>query len=418
MSGNLSFRFAITTDAGLVRSNNEDSAYASSNLLVVADGMGGRDGGEVASAVVVTSLVQYNQTRENAPDKVDLAAAVANMRAVINSLGQRYPNLSKMGSTVTAIFCDHNELTFVHVGDTRAYLWQSNQMMQLSKDHTYVQRLVDTDQISQEQAKTHAKKHLLTRAIDGRGGDDPDIFTCTGQTDQKLLVCSDGLYEQVPESKIAEILTQNDISKICQDLVQEAIKGGGLDNITCIVAEVTENSGVVVPPCAVGAVVDVTRRDIIPDLMSSLDGALIPTIPISTESNIGYHKNKTKGVRYLLVGVSATLIMLLTLVLAFVSWSKEQYYIGDANGQVVIYQGVPYAFGPLQFYHVYQTSTITVAWLPKSYQDSLYYGVFLQNLSEAQNRLVEFEKASQRCDGTSLCPISYPRQRYSYQGEF
>ena len=245
----LALRYAVRSDVGLLREGNEDSAYAGPHLLAVADGMGGHAAGEVASAETITTISGLDSERP----PVDLVSALAEAVAIANMRLQELvisdPATEGMGTTLTALFWLDGHAALCHIGDSRAYLLRNGQFYQITHDHTLVQSLVDEGKITEDDVATHPHRSLLLRALDGRTLAEPDLSQLETMPGDRLLLCSDGLSGVVTEQTLHQTLSSVwDPDKAALQLVELAIKGGGPDNITCIVADVLDTQTSPVPP--------------------------------------------------------------------------------------------------------------------------------------------------------------------------
>lgn len=226
--------FGHLTHVGLRRELNEDSYYGDSELglWLVADGMGGHEYGEVASAIAREAIVR--EIREGTP----LAQAIRVADEEIIHTSQRRHDALPMGTTVVAARVSGNRFEVAWVGDSRVYLWRDGQLAQLSQDHSYVQELIANGAITHEQARSHPHRNVVTQAL---GVTDPrklNVETMTGELrpGMQLLLCSDGLTEEVDDRDISQVLSQSDCSaQECVDsLVAAALDGGGSDNVTVV----------------------------------------------------------------------------------------------------------------------------------------------------------------------------------------
>lgn len=239
-------RYAAGSDVGRRREQNEDSAYASSRLLAVADGMGGHGHGEVASSVAIAALAALDDTLpERGPEGIDLVAAVeaavkkANMR--LREMTGRDPSLKGMGTTLTAMLWDGTRFALAHVGDSRAYLLRGNVLYQITQDHTLVQSLVDEGRITPEEAAVHARRSMLLRALESSGNVEPDLSLREAKVGDRYLLCSDGLTCVVGPQQLYEAMVGiRDLKELVQRLIDMANEAGGPDNITCVVADVVQ----------------------------------------------------------------------------------------------------------------------------------------------------------------------------------
>ncbi|MCB0318556.1 MAG: Stp1/IreP family PP2C-type Ser/Thr phosphatase [Bdellovibrionales bacterium] len=234
---------AAITDTGCERELNEDR-YAvvecdSGLAWLVCDGMGGVTGGELAAQLAIDAMRRDLESGKARSPEVALKNSVVEANRVI-VLRRQNPAFASMGTTVTgAIFCG-SEVDVCNVGDSRAYLIRDAAIQQLTKDHTYVQRLVDNGEITADQALSHPKAHVLTRCIGSEPGLEIDInkFWIWESEDERedfLLLCTDGLYSHVTDSEIAQIVAANSPQKACVKLVELAKERGGYDNITVAV---------------------------------------------------------------------------------------------------------------------------------------------------------------------------------------
>ncbi len=248
----LALRYAVRSDVGLLREGNEDSAYAGPHLLAVADGMGGHAAGEVASAATITTIAALDADHSGA-DLVDaLANAVASANMRLQELIISDPSVEGMGTTLTALLWSDGQAALCHIGDSRAYLLRDGQFYQITHDHTLVQSLVDEGKITEDDVATHPHRSLLLRALDGRTVADPDLSTHETMAGDRYLLCSDGLSGVVTEQTLHQTLSSVwDPEKAALQLVELAIRGGGPDNITCIVANVVDTQTTSLPPTRV-----------------------------------------------------------------------------------------------------------------------------------------------------------------------
>jgi PPM family protein phosphatase len=231
------------SDVGLARSGNEDSYLCGRTVFAVADGLGGHQGGEVASAAAMEPLAaldgrDFAEPREAA---VALAGAIRDGNSAILDRAAGDPALWGMGTTVTAAaLAGERFLQLAHVGDSRAYLLRAGTLEQLTSDHTVVAELVRRGRLTPEQAAVHPERSILTRAVGLDPGvlvDIPDPLEL--RPGDQVLLCSDGLTEAVPDDRIAELLA-GDGADTCKALIDAANAAGGPDNITVVLVGVDE----------------------------------------------------------------------------------------------------------------------------------------------------------------------------------
>ncbi|WP_329382465.1 protein phosphatase 2C domain-containing protein [Streptomyces sp. NBC_01351] len=237
----LSLRFAAGSHKGMIREGNEDSGYAGPRLLAIADGMGGQAAGEVASSEVISTLVQLDDDVPGSDILTSLATAVQRANDQLRLMVEEDPQLEGMGTTLTALLWTGQRLGLVHVGDSRAYLLRDGVLTQITQDHTWVQRLVDEGRITEEEATTHPQRSLLMRALGSGDIVEPDLSIREVRAGDRYLICSDGLSGVVSHQTLEETLADyHGPRATVQSLIQLALRGGGPDNITCIVADVLD----------------------------------------------------------------------------------------------------------------------------------------------------------------------------------
>ncbi|MEV7418509.1 PP2C family serine/threonine-protein phosphatase [Streptomyces sp. NPDC089919] len=238
----LSLRFAAGSHKGMIREGNEDSGYAGPRLLAIADGMGGQAAGEVASSEVISTLVQLDDDVPGSDILTALGLAVQRANDQLRVMVEEDPQLEGMGTTLTALLWTGQRLGLVHVGDSRAYLLRDGVLTQITQDHTWVQRLVDEGRITEEEATTHPQRSLLMRALGSGEHVEPDLSIREVRAGDRYLICSDGLSGVVSHQTLEETLAgYQGPHETVQELIQLALRGGGPDNITCIVADVLDN---------------------------------------------------------------------------------------------------------------------------------------------------------------------------------
>jgi PPM family protein phosphatase len=234
-------RSAVRSDVGLQRDGNEDSAYAGSRLLAVADGLGGHAGGEIASAAAINALKAFDTVTPAGELVSALEDAVRQANAAVHDLAESDPALRGLGTTLTAMLWSGSQLALVQIGDSRAYLLREGELFQITHDQTVVQALVDAGRITAEEALSHPQRSLVLQALDGGGTLAPDIQLREAQLGDRYLLCSDGLYGVVGTEAIHEVLgSVPDPELAVGTLIDLANQGGGPDNITCVVADVFE----------------------------------------------------------------------------------------------------------------------------------------------------------------------------------
>lgn len=256
----LRFSGAGVSEVGLVRPQNEDSGFLGPYLAVVADGVGGAAAGEVASATAAyaVSATVLGRLGEE-PELLILDGVEAARRSIRKGIQSDLSRLG-MATTLTAVVCDGTRAVLAHVGDSRAYRFRDGELTQVSTDHTYVQRLVHTGQLSRERAGRHPWRNIVLRSLDGDPvHDGVDLLPLPLVEGERLLLCSDGLTDLVPDELIADLLRLEDPHSAAAALTQAALAAGGTDNITCLVLDVVDGPMVVGDGQPLGAVLDLAN---------------------------------------------------------------------------------------------------------------------------------------------------------------
>jgi len=236
---------ANLSDIGCVRANNEDSfGYAEpeadsefqlrGRLIIIADGMGGHEGGQVASAIAVNVLRQIFLEGPTGDPASVLESGFLAAHIAIQEHAWHQPELKGMGTTCTAALLRDGSVTYGHVGDSRLYLLRDGAIQRLTRDHTYVQQLIDAEVITPEQAKNHPGRNILTSALGAVTAGPPDVAETPValQSADILLMCTDGLHGLITDDEMAAIASQNNPPKACRQLVDLAKSRGGFDNVT------------------------------------------------------------------------------------------------------------------------------------------------------------------------------------------
>lgn len=242
----IQIRHAAHTDVGRVRSENEDAylAVPAAGLFAVADGLGGHAAGEVASRAAVRTLSERFDGRS--PTGEDIVAAleeaIREAHARIRRMAAADRAVAGMGTTVTALHLDAGgRYAIGHVGDSRAYLLRDGRLRRLTRDHTYVQEMVERGRLTEEQARLHPRSSMLTRALGVEEGVEVAVYEGRARRGDRFLLATDGLTGLVPESELRELLrSERDPGPLVRRLVEAANAAGGSDNITAVVVDVAD----------------------------------------------------------------------------------------------------------------------------------------------------------------------------------
>lgn len=233
----LTLAFAARTDTGPVRTQNEDAVFASPRLVAVADGVGGAAAGEVASRVAIEALALAEKSHLAGSVEDALAGAVAEGNATIAFIAGVRPATAGMATTVTAVALDDDGWTVAHIGDSRAYLLRQGVLTRLTHDDSLVQRLIDAGAVSEDEARAHPQRNVVTAVLDGDPRRRPRIEHHAAQPGDRVLVCSDGLSDVVTDEAIASALATDDRETAAAALLATALGGGARDNVSVVVAD-------------------------------------------------------------------------------------------------------------------------------------------------------------------------------------
>jgi protein phosphatase len=420
----------------MLREGNEDSAYAGSRLLAVADGMGGHVGGEIASAAAIDTLKSLDVDVPANEIVGVLEQAVHRANETLHNIVEGDPSLQGMGTTLTAMLWHGRQMALVHIGDSRAYLLRNGELFQITHDHTLVQSLVDEGRISLDEAASHPQRSLLLRALDGRGEVDPDVSLREAQLGDRYLLCSDGLCSVVTAETIHHALSSvAEPEQAVRQLIDLANRGGGPDNITCVVADVVElesQPGPPLTPIVAGAAHNAGRTRGEADTPGgSPGGAMAGESPAHRAAALREPQQQQPGGSAVtvadmhavppqhdesmqqlglmrprrrwpwLVGI-ATVLVLLVAGGSYVAWStvQGQYYVAADSGQVAIYQGMNDKVLGQKLSHLKERSDLKVADLTPSAQSDV--GKTIDNLSSLGNARKTIDKLRGKVCRTSV----------------
>ncbi|MEV0370298.1 protein phosphatase 2C domain-containing protein [Streptomyces sp. NPDC050636] len=432
----LSLRFAAGSHKGMIREGNEDSGYAGPRLLAVADGMGGQAAGEVASSEVISSLVQLDDDVPGSDILTSLGTAVQRANDQLRVMVEEDAQLEGMGTTLTALLWTGQRLGLVHVGDSRAYLLRDGVLTQITQDHTWVQRLVDEGRITEEEATTHPQRSLLMRALGSGDHVEPDLSIREVRAGDRYLICSDGLSGVVSHQTLEETLASyHGPHETIQEMIQLALRGGGPDNITCIVADVLDVDGndtmtaqLNDTPVIVGAVAENQNQLSDPSTLQTpaaraaelgrRDGPPAPPggafgPPGSGGPDVGgppqgsfgaftdedFLKPKRRG-KWLKRS------LLIALVLGVVGgglyaghqWTQTQYFVGAKDNHVALYRGISQDLAWITLNDVDEDHPeIELKYLPLYQRNQVKETIAVDSRSQASEKVTELSRQAGAC---------------------
>ena len=440
------FLYSTTvSDVGTVRANNQDSSFAGEHLIAMCDGMGGHAGGDTASSIAIRSLahIEQDDTGGNVEtiSRMMETSVMAAHDAIVGK-AKRERKLAGMGTTVTAVALVAGYWVIAHIGDSRAYLLRDGHLSRITCDHSYVQHLINTGRITPSEAKNHPQRNVVMRVLGDFDIDPrPDISIRRAHPADRWLLCSDGLCGVLEDSTIEETMTTlSDQGECAQRLVQMALRAGSTDNVTAVIADATlalDADAFDLPhqtPLVGGAasrnlepIADIVNEPVATapalredDSPAQRAAALIQPAsaheaetaqttakpsstrvvqPSTVREETGERANpdtgekkatRTKKRRNKLAVIITCILAVLALAGAgwgAYTWSQTHYYVGDSNGTVAIYRGVPTNLFGLELSHEVQTTNIATADLPQTWRDQLSQGITVGSLDEAQSHV-------------------------------
>ena len=415
----VALRFAARSDIGHGRyKNNQDSGYAGPHLLVVADGMGGHAGGDVASSIAVGELSRLDGESHGPEAVAQLEAAIRRARELIQDRADDEQELAGMGTTVTALLRSGRKLVLAHIGDSRAYLLHDGELTQVTRDHTFVQSLLDAGRITAEEAERHPQRSVITRVLgDVDASSEVDTSVREATVGDRWLLCSDGLSGVVSADTLAETLRVVEDPAACAErLVELALRAGGPDNITCVVADVVDDTQTPdAVPVVVGAAAGRAGPGAVPQDSPAARAAALTATPGDRGTEHGEdgedgpppeHGGRRRVLRALVtLGVVAVLV---AGGWAAYGWSQQQFYVGTAGTDVAIYRGLTQDVGPLSLSAVHERQDLPVDTLPRVWQDRVTDGITAEDLPDAERIVADLRLRSDLCTPVPVTPSPAP----------
>ncbi|MCL8026742.1 PP2C family protein-serine/threonine phosphatase [Nocardioides bruguierae] len=420
----LRLHWSAISDVGRVRKDNQDSGYAGPHLLTVCDGVGGAARGDIASSTAVSQLRRLDS--DTPPDVggqqllTRTAAGIQQAAARIGRAVDDDPEISGTSTTATVLHVSGNLAAVGHVGDSRAYLLREGRLSQITQDHTFVQTLIDEGRITEDEARVHPHRNVILRALDGVHEAEPDLFLVELEPGDRLLVCSDGASGYLEDSRLADILRTGTPDFAAVELVRASLEAGSSDNVTCVVADVlTPEQAAERPelddlmPMLVGAASELRRRSTRGGLAGGLGTGLfrghrsgdtgeiepidapLPDLPADVHA---YRTDPldAEAARYAprpprrlgwLRRILAALVLVGVVwvgVAALYSWSQEQYYVGQDDGVVVIYQGINASLPGIALSQPYEETNVEVDRLSDFNAERVRGGLSADDLTDAR----------------------------------
>ena len=415
----LAFNYAARSDVGLLRSSNQDSGYAGPHLLVLADGMGGPAGGDIASSMAIAHLAPLDGESHGSDDMLDLLRdAVAEAHAELRTRVLGEPDLAGLGTTLIAMMRSGKRLAMVHIGDSRAYLARDGVFSRITTDHTYVQHLVDLGQLDPAEAENHPHRSVLIRVLgDHDLGVELDESVRELHAGDRFLLCSDGVSSFVSAETIEQaILTIKDPGACADHLVDLALRAGGPDNITAVIADVVE----------LDSLADGTAPDTQPQVVGAaaahwskptrggsgaaaraaalIKGESAPTEGFApSDGAISARKARTtRRRRRITIGALLGLLVLIAAGASGYQWTQTQHYVATSGDFVAIYRGIPQSIGPFDLSTVVETTDVRVDELPQFSQTRLEQSITPANATlENAQEIVSSLRTQVESDATA-----------------
>ena len=393
-------RFLAHSEIGLVRKNNQDSAYVSPTMLVVADGMGGAAAGDLASAVVVDQLSSIDAEHPTGEDMLPaIETAISESSELINQLVDADPSLDGMGSTACVMMFDGEHLALANIGDSRAYRFRGGELTRLSRDHSWVQSLIDEGKLTEAEALDHPHRSLILKVINGQPQHTPDLEMVDVQVGDRLLLCSDGLCGLVTDEVIAARIS-GERQDVMDAMIRVAHLEGGLDNITIIIADVVEGEPEGEPQVLGAAdLIDIEHFNAESTLVQRLGEQEPVAAPPEGEVVRYSPTSKRRGLAWLkvLVAVMVPLLIIGAGGFLWYSYTQEQFYIGAHEEYLGIYQGVPEPVFGLPLSRLVQPDATLISDLPSYYQEQVQQTIPAKSLDGARATLVMLQEKAAQC---------------------
>jgi len=398
------------SDIGKHRSSNQDSGYSGYQLFFVADGMGGHAGGDIASAITSQRVALTDSKYDTVEEAIEsLKSGVIEANSMLTGTVVEHPELQGMGTTFSGLLVHGSQIITAHIGDSRIYRMRSGQVEQITKDHTFVQKLVDLGRITEEEALVHPRRSVLMRVLgDVQGDPELDIALFDALPGDRWMVCSDGLSGVVPDDVMANILASSvPTEEAAELLVGEALEHGAPDNVTVVITDIVRptvqadfepgahfvgsaDHEVIIEERKGGKILRLFNPMSLLELLQSPEDPakyapeseeLLDKILAETQ-----RKLRWRGVRMIL-GWLLFAGILVGLGFGAYQYTQTRYYVDVFDGQVTIYQGIREQLGPWKFSSPYFVSEINLEELSQFQQTLIERSISAESLEEAQRIL-------------------------------
>lgn len=397
---------------GRVRASNQDSGYAGTHLFLVADGMGGHAGGDVASSLATQTVTAIADERFDTIEiaRERLVDAIRTSASELVDAVREHPDLSGMGTTVSALLRHNNQVVIAHIGDSRVYRFREGVLEQITTDHTFVQKLVETGRITADEALVHPRRNVLMRVLgDFDGSVEIDSAIVDTAPGDRWLLCSDGLCGFVPEPAIAQVLAaEPDAARAADRLIQMTLDRGAPDNVTVVIAGVNEtNMSAAAKPLLVGAAAlpllfDAVTRPL-PRVVSRLfttksGGAREETFETADYLDILVAEDRRRAAQRRsrwAVYFSLALAAVLGFGVYGYVWTQSQFFVGTDGDSVVVYRGINGDFGSIPLNTVVRDTDIPLSSLSDFVRTSVELTIPVLSLKQALLVVERIENVSQ-----------------------
>ncbi|MDY7529647.1 MULTISPECIES: PP2C family protein-serine/threonine phosphatase [unclassified Cryobacterium] len=399
---------AAASHVGKIRSNNQDSGYSGQHLFLVADGMGGHAGGDVASAIATKRIIEADRDYQSPQDaEFALQAALIAANSLLAETVYEHTELTGMGTTVSALIVLNDEVAIAHIGDSRIYLLRQGELSQITIDHTFVQRLVDSGRITEQEAMVHPRRSVLMRVLgDVEAAPEIDTSILATFAGDRWLICSDGLSGVVSNTSIAAALSSElDPQGVADRLVKESLDGGAPDNVTIVVVDIGAPDQRIDTPIVVGSASAPLAFGEEPGRSRALRMSSLRLHPVRethfepdsqdylTELIEEDARRARRRKATWLAGVILLIVALVGGGILGYQWTQTRYYVGVEGSTVAIFRGVQQDLGPISLHSVYEETPLQVTDLRVYDRQQVEQTISAASLDEARLVVERLTKA-------------------------